>query len=298
VDSTGTKTYKRDGAYVTDPVLSDSAASYTPGISERRSSTTKFYHTDRLGTTERLTNTSQTTTDTRTYDAFGLLVSSSGSTPTPFGFAGAWGYQEDPDSGLKLLGHRYYDPSTGRFLTRDPLADGRNWYVYSGNNSFKYVDPSGLFSEAIKRIVAGFAIIIGGYWEYVKSFPMILPKPSPSVISPSKPPIGEGSMPGSRSGPPKPGPQSPAPGPRGQPETGLGGGPPPGAPGGPGAGGGILGWLLKPALVIALILLPANSNAPSCAGMIHGYGKCPSCGAYYPPPKRQSHSDKNPIKPG
>jgi RHS repeat-associated protein len=130
VDSTGTKTYKRDGAYVTDPVLSDSSASYTPGISERRSSTTKFYHTDRLGTTERLTNTSQTTTDTREYDAFGLLVSSSGSTPTPFGFAGAWGYQEDPDSGLKLLGHRYYDPSTGRFLTRDPAKDGCNWYAY------------------------------------------------------------------------------------------------------------------------------------------------------------------------
>jgi RHS repeat-associated protein len=144
VDSTGTKTYKRDGAYVTDPVLSDSVASYTPGISERRSSTTKFYHTDRLGTTERLTNTSQTTTDTRSYDAFGLLVSSSGSTPTPFGFAGAWGYQEDADSGLKLLGHRYYDPSTGRFLTRDPVQDGSNWYGYASNNPFSKVDPDGL----------------------------------------------------------------------------------------------------------------------------------------------------------
>jgi RHS repeat-associated protein len=143
VDSTGTKTYKRDGAYVTDPVLSDSAASYTPGISERRSSTTKFYHTDRLGTTERLTNTSQTTTDTHEYDAFGLLVSSSGSTPTPFGFAGAWGYQEDPDSGLKLLGHRYYDPSTGRFLTRDPAYDGRNWFAYCDNGPATGVDVDG-----------------------------------------------------------------------------------------------------------------------------------------------------------
>ena len=27
----------------------------------------------------------------------------------PFGFAGGYGYQEDADSGLKLLGHRYYD---------------------------------------------------------------------------------------------------------------------------------------------------------------------------------------------
>jgi len=117
---------------------------YTPGISERRSSVTKFYHPDRLGTTERLTDTNESTTDTRQYDAFGLLTSISGSTPTPFGFAGAWGYQEDPDSGLKLLGHRYYDPSTGRFLTRDPVKDGRNWYSYFENNPLKWADPEGL----------------------------------------------------------------------------------------------------------------------------------------------------------
>ena len=144
VDSTGTRTYLRDGAYVTDPVLTDGAATYTPWISERRSSVTKFYHPDRLGTTERLTDTNQSTTDTRQYDAFGLLTSSSGSTPTPFGFAGAWGYQEDPDSGLKLLGHRYYDSSTGRFLARDSAEDGRNWYSYFENNPLKWADPEGL----------------------------------------------------------------------------------------------------------------------------------------------------------
>src|SRR5438309_134415 len=82
----------RDGAEVTDSVLSDAAAAYTPGISERRSSTTKLYHSDRLGTVTRLTDTSSSTTDTRQYDAFGLLVASSGSTPTPFGFVGSRGY--------------------------------------------------------------------------------------------------------------------------------------------------------------------------------------------------------------
>jgi RHS repeat-associated protein len=62
----------------------------------------------------------------------------------PFGFAGNWGYQSDADSGLQLLGHRYYDPSTGRFLTRDPIKDGRNWYAYCENNPLKAVDPDGL----------------------------------------------------------------------------------------------------------------------------------------------------------
>ncbi|MBI1756666.1 MAG: RHS repeat protein [Fimbriimonas ginsengisoli] len=49
VDSAGTKTYKRDGAGVTDAVLSDGAANYTPGVSERRSEATAFRHADRMG---------------------------------------------------------------------------------------------------------------------------------------------------------------------------------------------------------------------------------------------------------
>jgi len=129
---------------MTERFLNDGAAQFTPGISERRGGTTKFYHQNDVRTISRITNTSQSTTDIKQYDAFGLLVSSTGSTPTPFGYAGAWGYQEDVDSGLKLLGHRYYDPSTGRFLTRDPIKDGRNWYGYCENNPNNWIDPSGL----------------------------------------------------------------------------------------------------------------------------------------------------------
>jgi uncharacterized protein RhaS with RHS repeats len=81
---------------------------------------------DRLGTTSRQTSTTSTTRATRTYDAFLLLVSCTGTFKGPFQSAGAHGYQEDKNSGLKLLGHRYYDPSKGRFLTRDPVKDGRN----------------------------------------------------------------------------------------------------------------------------------------------------------------------------
>lgn len=55
-------------------------------------------------------------TATRTHDAYGLVVSATGSHAGPFGFAGGHGYQENADSGLMLLGHRYRDPSTGRFL--------------------------------------------------------------------------------------------------------------------------------------------------------------------------------------
>ncbi|MBX3097456.1 MAG: hypothetical protein KF812_11385, partial [Fimbriimonadaceae bacterium] len=60
-----------------------------------------------------------------------------------FGYAGGFGYQED-DGGFKLLGHRYYDPSTGRFLTRDPAKAGRNWYVYCDNSAINAYDNEGL----------------------------------------------------------------------------------------------------------------------------------------------------------
>ncbi len=143
VDSTGTATYKRDGADVLAPVLGDGAAVYTPGISERRSSTTRYIHSG-IKNVEVESNTSQTISASRQYDAFGTITSSSGTWYGAFGYGGEFGYQEDGDYGVRLLGHRYYCPDIGRFLTRDPLRDGRNWYTYAENNPVRLADPSGL----------------------------------------------------------------------------------------------------------------------------------------------------------
>jgi RHS repeat-associated protein len=143
VDSAGTKTFKRDGAGVTDNVLSDGFSTFTPGISSRTSGATSFLLGDFLKSFTRETDSNQATTATKQYDAFGALVASTGTSNSPFGFAGGFGYQEDGDSGLKLLGHRYYDASTGRFFTRDPAKDGRNWYAYCANNPATLLDPNG-----------------------------------------------------------------------------------------------------------------------------------------------------------
>ncbi|WKZ79902.1 MAG: RHS repeat-associated core domain-containing protein [Fimbriimonadaceae bacterium] len=144
-DSGGSKTFLRDGVSVTSPVLSDGSADYTPAISERRSSSTTFYHAG-IKNGDSQTSTGQSVTASIQYDAFGNVTSSSGTWQGPFAYGGPYGYQSDPDSGLKLLGHRYYDPSTGRFLTRDPIKDGRNWYGYCGGNPLKWADPQGLQS--------------------------------------------------------------------------------------------------------------------------------------------------------
>jgi RHS repeat-associated protein len=150
-DSSGTKAYRRDGAYVTDPVLSDGTSTFTPSLSIRTGTASRFQHADRLGSGVRQTSASQSVTSNVRWDAFGMLASQSGTQSGPFGFAGGWDYQQDGDSGLQLLGHRYYDPSTGRFLTRDPIGDGRNWYAYCENNPLKWVDPTGEQAEHRKK---------------------------------------------------------------------------------------------------------------------------------------------------
>jgi RHS repeat-associated protein len=71
-------------------------------------------------------------------------MSRNGTNPTAFAWNEESGYQSDGDSGLKLLGHRYYDSRTGRFISQDPAGDGDNWYAYCGNDPTDGVDPEGL----------------------------------------------------------------------------------------------------------------------------------------------------------
>ena len=65
----------------------------------------------------------------------------------PFKFVGAFGVM-DEGNGLLYMGARYYDPATGRFISKDPIgwAGGLNLYGYTGNNPVNWVDPEGLAS--------------------------------------------------------------------------------------------------------------------------------------------------------
>src|SRR5207302_8854781 len=73
-DSAGTSAVITDGTGPASPVLKDARAVYTPGISERASGTSKWYHGDALGSTRGITNGSQSVTDAMLYDAFGMTV--------------------------------------------------------------------------------------------------------------------------------------------------------------------------------------------------------------------------------
>ena len=83
---------------------------------------------DALGSTRNLTDSSQTVTDTRDHKAFGQTNASSGTNPNRFLWVGKDGYYQQPDPGNYWLRARTYNPSNGRFLSRDPAASEVNRY--------------------------------------------------------------------------------------------------------------------------------------------------------------------------
>ena len=86
-------------------------------------------------------NSSGTITAGATYSAYGQVIAGGLSSITPFGYAGGY---TDP-TGLIYLINRYYDPSTGQFLSVDPLVGITDQpYQYAGGDPVNFTDPLGL----------------------------------------------------------------------------------------------------------------------------------------------------------
>lgn len=107
--------------------------------------TPHFLHADSLGSTVAVTDANGDVEQTFAYDVFGELRKASGSGGITYTFNG----EENDHDGLVYLRARYYEPTTGRFTSRDPFpADAVDTqtlhrYVYVKNNPTNYVDPSG-----------------------------------------------------------------------------------------------------------------------------------------------------------
>ena len=108
--------------------------------------TPSFYGYDGMGSVRNLTNAAGAVTDTWEYDAFGNPFTTSGTTPNEMLYRGE---QYDSDLGLYYLRARYYNPLTGRFMSRDAyMGVPRNpetlhKYLYSGGDPVNRIDPSG-----------------------------------------------------------------------------------------------------------------------------------------------------------
>ena len=100
-------------------------------ISQERDGVTSYYHYDGQGNTVALTDDNENVTDTYVYSAFGELVSSTGTTVNPFRYGGQYGYYTDVETNDIYIRARSYNPSLGRWLSRDPIGyEGSEWNLY------------------------------------------------------------------------------------------------------------------------------------------------------------------------
>ena len=153
-----------NGSNVLQATYSQEPVQFGRAISQRRSTTSSWYHTDALGSTQALSNSSQVTSDTYLYDAWGNPITSTGTTVNPFRWVGNVGYYFDSDTGLYYIRARTYQPTIARWtsadplfymlakagaFTRDPIGYARRSiqiYAYCNANSTARIDPSGKVS--------------------------------------------------------------------------------------------------------------------------------------------------------
>ncbi len=121
-----------------------------PGATTASPNNSTFYiHNDHLSTPQTITDQQQKIVWQAVYTPFGQATVITQDVVNNVRFPGQY---FDEETGLHYNYHRYYDPSTGRYITSDPigLAGGLNTYAYAGGNPLKYTDPTGLLITAIR----------------------------------------------------------------------------------------------------------------------------------------------------
>jgi RHS repeat-associated protein len=100
-----------------------------------------------------------TVTDEKTYDAWGALRSGGGTDKGKH--CANLGHKQDDESGLVYMRARYYEPTSGRFVSEDGSGDGRNWYTYCQNSPINFRDGSGNWVQIAIAALAGLCFVFG-----------------------------------------------------------------------------------------------------------------------------------------
>ena len=128
-------------------VLNGNVIDYTYGnrLYGKYDSAMYYYHQDGLNNILAVTDASGCVKNTYAYDDFGEVICKNETVSNSILFTG----ELVDESGLTYLRARFYDPTLGRFLTRDTYAgnienpQSLNLYTYCANNPVLYIDPSG-----------------------------------------------------------------------------------------------------------------------------------------------------------
>ncbi len=136
---------------------------YTPGGSllysiDLAGGAVRFYHFDRVGSTLFLTDGGGSVSDAYAYDPYGVLLGHDGPSDQPFIYVGRYGVRWEPVGELYHMRARHFDPTTTRFLSRDPIwpvlrdPESLNPYQYAAQNPLRYIDPLGtITAEELER---------------------------------------------------------------------------------------------------------------------------------------------------
>jgi RHS repeat-associated protein len=100
-------------------------------------------HGNQCGTLSRATNNTYTLANVRTFDCWGNVRRGNGSGDPASRYCGNLGHVQDDESLLVYMRARFYDPSTGSFVSEDPNRFGGNWVEYGGQNPLGNSDSSG-----------------------------------------------------------------------------------------------------------------------------------------------------------
>jgi RHS repeat-associated protein len=141
------------------------------------SGTVAWYLVDRLGSVNVLTDSTGAVIDRILFDGYGNILSQTNPAASDrYLFTGR---EFDRVTGLQYNRARYYDPTTGRWTSRDPVgfdAGDTNLYRYVSNGPTGATDPTGkfLFAVPLVLLAAVGAVLIA---------PQFANAPSPSDVA-------------------------------------------------------------------------------------------------------------------
>ncbi|MCA9037734.1 MAG: hypothetical protein KDA91_21525 [Planctomycetaceae bacterium] len=143
--------------YTHEPNLYGDLLSQTDGTN------TRFYHFDARGDTRQLTDESETVTDSWTYDAWGSVLSRTGTTQTPFQLVGNLGYAFDALLDSNYIRARWYQSILGSWTSIDSIFAGSasSMYNYADNQPISRLVASGLEVHLWRTMMDG-EWIVGG----------------------------------------------------------------------------------------------------------------------------------------
>jgi RHS repeat-associated protein len=124
-----------------------------------------------------------TVADEKTYDAWGGLRSGGGADKGRY--CASIGHKQDDESGLVYMRARYYEPTSGRFVSEDVRQQGAHWFGYCGGDPVNRVDESGceyVWAGWVKLGlelgfgIAGYTLVAIGFMMAISKNPLNITK--------------------------------------------------------------------------------------------------------------------------